>query len=153
MFSSSQDVEPEFIDRNTKLVKFWSVDDVGKWLDETGNGAVKKLFKEQEVDGEVLLEMSLNDLKEFDMKLGTRKKLFVKIEELKKRCGVDGTDSALKNVIAKMEKLKGSQDMTSQEKIDKARNITFKKDLINTYLNENFIQTKKTVCHCYPCNF
>jgi hypothetical protein len=102
------------------------------------------VFKEQEVDGEVLMSMTLNDLKEFDIKLGTRKKLFSKIEDLR-RDSTENQSLSLNNVIAKLEKLKGTQEMSTSEKIEKAKNIVIKKDLMNTYLNENFIQTKKTV--------
>lgn len=88
--------------------------------------------------------MTVNDLKDFDLKLGTRKKLITKIDELKKNFNPN-SENELKFVISKLEKLKGFGDLSKSEKIDKARHITFKKDLMNTYLNENFIQTIKTV--------
>lgn len=88
--------------------------------------------------------MTLNDLKDFDVKLGTRKKLYTKIEELKRKSNPN-SENELKFVISKLENLRGVGEMSTSEKIEKARHITFKKDLMNTYLNENFIQTIKTV--------
>jgi hypothetical protein len=41
LWTSSTDDAPQFMEKNTKHVKNWSVDEVGRWLDETGNTGLK----------------------------------------------------------------------------------------------------------------
>lgn len=68
-----------------KPVKQWTVQDVGVWLEQVGFGALKNRFADEEVDGEVLLTLTLAELKDdFGMELlEERKKLFHRISDLK----------------------------------------------------------------------
>lgn len=56
-------------------------------------------------------------------------------------------DKALATVVSKLEKLKGLDRLSKEELMKKARNIAFKQDLMDTYLNENFVAIQKTVCY------
>ncbi|CAE7491816.1 Sarm1 [Symbiodinium pilosum] len=65
-------------------VKSWTVDDVSRWLEQSGFQKFAEDFREQGVDGEVLLTLTSEELKdEFGMKLGDRKKMMERIENLK----------------------------------------------------------------------
>lgn len=69
-----------------KDVKQWNISDVGIWLDSIGFGALKDKFAEEMVDGEVLIKITLNDLKDdFELPLDPRKKLFARITDLKEQ--------------------------------------------------------------------
>eukprot|EP00434_Breviolum_minutum_P009655 symbB.v1.2.008503.t1/scaffold527.1/size293072/1 len=63
--------------------KCWSVKDVADWLRGCGFESLTNLFEKEGVDGEVLLSLTLDELKEeFQMKLGERKKLMERIRVL-----------------------------------------------------------------------
>jgi len=64
----------------------WSIDDVGKWLDQVGWSRYRPKFLEQEIDGKALLLIVEKQLKEdFDVKImGHRLKLWDEIQKLKK---------------------------------------------------------------------
>ncbi|CAE6931464.1 unnamed protein product [Symbiodinium natans] len=65
-------------------VKSWTIEDVSGWLVQSGFEKLVDDFRDQGVDGEVLLTLTLEELKEeFQMKLGDRKKMIERIENLK----------------------------------------------------------------------
>ncbi|CAJ1453071.1 unnamed protein product, partial [Effrenium voratum] len=65
-------------------VKSWTSEDVSHWLAEIGFEKLVEGFCQEEVDGELLLELTNEELKdEFGLKLGDRKKLLARILELK----------------------------------------------------------------------
>ena len=49
--------------------------DIEPWLVERGFGALVDLFEENDIDGEVLFDLTDADLKDLGLALGTRKKL------------------------------------------------------------------------------
>ena len=55
-------------------------------------------------------------------------------------------EKALATVVSKLQKLKGLENLSKEELMKKAKNIAFKEDLMETYLNENFVAIQKTVC-------
>ena len=55
---------------------------VGQWLDGIGLGRYAKLFAEHEIDGEVLPELTDEDLETLGIPLGPRKKLLKAIASL-----------------------------------------------------------------------
>ena len=48
------------------------VGDVRAWLEANGFGRFAEAFEENEIDGEVLLELTEEDLKDFGVALGPR---------------------------------------------------------------------------------
>eukprot|EP00438_Fugacium_kawagutii_P026673 Skav231880 [mRNA] locus=scaffold54:273612:276299:- [translate_table: standard] len=71
-------------------VKSWGVEEVSAWLAAIGFEKLVDGFRDQEVDGHVLLQLTAEDLKdEFQLKLGDRKKLMERIENLKEKAVSD----------------------------------------------------------------
>ena len=67
-----------------KNVKNWTNEDVLIWLDQIGFQEFKEKFKKENIDGEILIKLTLNDLKEeFNFGIDPRKKLFSRINDLK----------------------------------------------------------------------
>ncbi|KAJ3213450.1 hypothetical protein HDU67_002874 [Dinochytrium kinnereticum] len=65
----------------------WTVQDVGRWLDESGFSSVKPLFLDHDIDGDVLLKWITSDALETEIgirSLGMRFKISKAIEALKK---------------------------------------------------------------------
>ncbi|MEA2916234.1 MAG: hypothetical protein QOJ15_8315, partial [Bradyrhizobium sp.] len=56
--------------------------DVGAWLEELGLGQYRALFADQAIDGDVLPDLTEDDLVRLGLPLGHRKKLFKAIDEL-----------------------------------------------------------------------
>src|ERR1700719_576643 len=56
--------------------------DVGAWLEELGLGQYRALFADQAIDGDVLPDLTEDDLVRLGVPLGHRKKLFKAIDEL-----------------------------------------------------------------------
>src|ERR1700689_5631430 len=56
--------------------------DVGKWLEELGLGQYRALFADQAIDGDVLPDLTDEDLVRLDLPLGHRKKLLKAIGDL-----------------------------------------------------------------------
>ena len=71
---------------NSNDVSKWKVDNVIKWLGENGFASIIPIFKENEIDGEILLELSDDQLEtKLGIKsFGTRKKLIKAISEMNK---------------------------------------------------------------------
>eukprot|EP01080_Neovahlkampfia_damariscottae_P006122 gene6122-10131_t len=67
-----------------KNVKKWTNEDVLIWLTQIGFPEFKEKFKQSNVDGDTLIKLTLNDLKEeFNLTLDPRKKLYSRINDLK----------------------------------------------------------------------
>ncbi len=56
--------------------------DIAKWLDEIGLGEHAKLFAENDIDIDLLAELSDDDLKEMGLSLGHRKRVLRAVPEL-----------------------------------------------------------------------
>ena len=56
--------------------------DIGAWLEGLGLGQYEGLFRENEIDAEVLPELTESDLAQFGMPLGFRKRLLKAIAAL-----------------------------------------------------------------------
>eukprot|EP01121_Diplochlamys_sp_Union-15-3_P022717 TRINITY_DN975_c0_g2_i1.p1 TRINITY_DN975_c0_g2~~TRINITY_DN975_c0_g2_i1.p1 ORF type:complete len:172 (-),score=18.64 TRINITY_DN975_c0_g2_i1:52-567(-) len=66
----------------------WSVDDVLEWLDSVNLSEYKEIFKSNEISGNELFELGMNDLeKDLQMRLLSRKKFMSEIQKLKKLVG------------------------------------------------------------------
>jgi hypothetical protein len=65
----------------------WSVDEVGVWLSQIGMGHLADTFAEEAIDGEVLLELKMDELKDLGLKLGDRKKLMTRLGPLTSAMG------------------------------------------------------------------
>ena len=77
----SEEAEPHY--KTTPLGE-WSVEDVCEWLEAIGLGEHIESFKENEMMGEHLLDISKEDLKELGVKkLGHQKSLLSKLGQLK----------------------------------------------------------------------
>jgi hypothetical protein len=63
-------------------VPHWAVEDVQNWLQESGFSVLCRKFKEHDIDGEALLLMHFEDLKELNINLGIRLRLWSRIEEI-----------------------------------------------------------------------
>jgi len=63
-------------------VPHWAVEDVHNWLQENGFSILCRKFKENDIDGEALLLMHFEDLRELNINLGIRLKLWSRIEEI-----------------------------------------------------------------------
>jgi hypothetical protein len=50
-----------------------------------GFNEIKEKFRNEAIDGEVLMKLDLNDLKDFDLKIDVRKKLFSRINDLREQ--------------------------------------------------------------------
>ena len=61
--------------------------DVGGWLQGLGLGQYEVTFRENEIDGDVLLELSEFDLANLGLPLGPRKRLLKAIAKLDRRQG------------------------------------------------------------------
>lgn len=99
-------------EKNTKRVFEWSVEEVGLWLESEGFTNCVEIFSNQFIDGDVLLTLTINDLKEPPINLqqfGTIQKLnkaiqeLVKIEEKKKE--EDGENLLLQDSQTLVKKL------------------------------------------------
>ena len=70
----------------TKVVAEWRTSDVSVWLDSIGMGQYKELFKKNDINGAVLLEVSLEDLDYMKIAvLGHRKIIIKEVEDLRNR--------------------------------------------------------------------
>lgn len=68
-----------------KEPSFWTVEDVVDWLEEHKLGEYKKIFKENEINGQTLLELTAEDLSAMKItKLGHRKKIQKLIKKLER---------------------------------------------------------------------
>lgn len=71
--------EPSF---KTTPLGAWSVDDVCKWLESIGLGEHIESFRENEMMGEHLLDITKDDLKELGVrKMGHQKTLLSKLSQ------------------------------------------------------------------------
>ena len=68
----------------TKQTIEWSCDDVVAWLISVNHDKEAALFKKEEIDGEALLNLTNDDLKEIltNISIGVRVKIRTKIEKL-----------------------------------------------------------------------
>lgn len=71
---------------SSKEISEWSLEEVGAWLDSfnfSGRGeTIKNKFQHEGIDGEVLLTLTTDELKELGLGLGHRKKLTMAIAKL-----------------------------------------------------------------------
>ncbi|KAL9644818.1 hypothetical protein ABK040_009276 [Willaertia magna] len=51
----------------------------------------------------------------------------------------------IKKCLIKLDKLKGLQNLSEKQKRDKAKNLVIKQHLLNSYLNKDYVATKKTI--------
>jgi len=65
-----------------KEVENWSLEDISNWLHEITFGVLSGRFKDNDIDGEALLLMRFEDLKDLNINLGSRLKLWRQIEEI-----------------------------------------------------------------------
>ena len=69
--------------RTRKEVEDLDVDGVVKFAQEQGlNGAALQVLKDQEIDGSVLQDMTVNDLERYGMKGGPTKKLMKALDKV-----------------------------------------------------------------------
>ncbi|KAG2373290.1 hypothetical protein C9374_012279 [Naegleria lovaniensis] len=54
-------------------------------------------------------------------------------------------EEAIKKCLIKLDKLKGLQNLSEKQKRDKAKNLVIKHHLLNSYLNKDFVATKRTI--------
>ena len=66
-------------------------DSVTRWLQELGFGQYATAFAEEQIDDEVLLELTDADLKGLGIPLGPRKKLLRAVDALRARTATDTT--------------------------------------------------------------
>ena len=78
--SSTQDANATY---SSKPVEEWEVEDVCEWLKEIGLGEYAESFEENEIVGEILKDLSKDDLKDLGIKkIGHQKKLNLKLAAL-----------------------------------------------------------------------
>lgn len=78
--------------------------DVGTWLEALGLGEYRSLFAEQEIDGDVLLEVTEQELERFGLPLGHRKKLHKAIAALTaQRSAAEGASRAVARQLERAE--------------------------------------------------
>lgn len=67
--------------------KEWSVEETKEWLEEQGFGRYATTFGENDIDGELLLQLTNDDLRDElqILSFGDRKKLEILILQLKRR--------------------------------------------------------------------
>eukprot|EP00833_Pecoramyces_ruminatium_P010438 jgi/Orpsp1_1/1184470/evm.model.c7180000089662.1 len=126
---------------NNNNTKEWTVEDVGKWLIEVGYEKYKEIFKENDIDGQVLLELTESHLKELNIKsLGER----IKIRNLIK--GLKGeninfnikTDNENELNDIKNELFYDSSYSYKDNSKDNDNNNEDKTNIVNTVHNENY---------------
>ena len=90
-----QSLFPSFADFMMVEAQQWTTDDVARWLQQNGFGKYSDLFcKEHDIDGQVLLLLTENDLREPPLSLsvlGDIKRLVIKISQLRRNSDVDGS--------------------------------------------------------------
>lgn len=64
--------------------KEWNIEEVGKWLNNARLGEYVDTFKNENIDGEALLELTEEDLKEMGFSIGGKKTFLRNIKNLKK---------------------------------------------------------------------
>jgi len=90
----------------------WSIDGVSKWLDIIGLAAYSDKFRENAVDGEVLLELGKDDLDYMEIKpLGHRKMLLKGVANLREQAGLATTGSV--NGAAQSTSLSGGESQSA----------------------------------------
>jgi class 3 adenylate cyclase/tetratricopeptide (TPR) repeat protein len=70
--------------------------EIRDWLESLGLGQFARAFIEQQIDGEVLLDLTDPDLQSLGLPLGPRKRLLLAIAELRERGGLPRTDAPLR---------------------------------------------------------
>ncbi|ORE07603.1 PH-domain-containing protein [Rhizopus microsporus var. microsporus] len=69
------------------LPEYWNIDQVEIWLNAIDFGSIAAHFKDQEITGDILIELNMNSLKELDVPtFGKRFKLHAAISVLREEC-------------------------------------------------------------------
>ncbi|KAL0486422.1 hypothetical protein AKO1_011998 [Acrasis kona] len=153
--------EQEPLDDN---VRNWSTNDVSRWLVDNGFSDSKKTFLNQGVDGEMLITLTENKLRILGLNPKSSAAMLDLIRQLKElaetpptsdvQCTPEYIPSPQKEqdtqklialCVKKLEKIKGFKSATLQEKQSRAKNLVIKNNLLETYLNANFVATRQTM--------
>jgi hypothetical protein len=129
----------------------WSEEYVQRWLKYKMLDKLKNTFKKNNINGKKLLELNEKSLKEMSSQLDETliNKFMKELEQLKKRkpsnsTAMNGENAKeVHNVLTKLENLRGLSALGDQQKLERAKNLALKNNLLETYLNQNFVATKE----------
>jgi hypothetical protein len=120
-----------------------------------------EIFLREDIDGEALLHLNEEKLKQLGVTIGNITKIQLRTVELKngentiqspnktvdspKALSPQDEEKLIELGLKKLEKLKGLQNMSSQDRKEKAKKLVVKSALLDSYLNSNFVATRETM--------